>query len=73
MKQYLAEHPEVGVFNPEDVQIMSDALDAAWAQVEQKGGEDAHALRTALAKRIVDLAGKGERNRQRLIEGALAV
>jgi hypothetical protein len=29
MKQYLADHPEVAVFDPETVQIMGDALDAS--------------------------------------------
>ena len=61
-------------FGPEIISILEHALDGAWQRLEGKGhlNGDAEAARTVLAKHIVDMAKKGERDRQRLIEGALA-
>src|SRR5437588_9371734 len=72
MLQYLRNSP--GVFSPETVDVMAGALDEAWelfksgwAQID----DQAEVARTALAKHIVDMVKQGERDRQRLIEGAL--
>ena len=61
-------------FNPETRHILGSALDDAWQRLEVRvhlnGGGDA--IRTILAKHIIAMAEEGERDRQRLIEGALA-
>src|ERR1700724_3368864 len=60
-------------FNPETLHILGSALDDAWHRLEVRvhlngSGE---ATRRILAKHIIALAEQGERDRQRLIEGAL--
>jgi pyridoxal/pyridoxine/pyridoxamine kinase len=61
-------------FNPETRHILGSALDDAWQRLEVRvhlnGGGDA--IRTILAQHIIAMAEEGERDRQRLIEGALA-
>ena len=72
MLVYLSKHPEA--FDPETITILVEALEEAWATIQLSGarlderGEDA---RDTIAKYIVELALKGERDRQRLIDGAL--
>jgi hypothetical protein len=74
MLRYLEEHP--AAFDPETVRILSTALDDAWQAVQANKAAfkvDGHpeGARDALAKHIVDMAKQGERDPQRLIEGAL--
>jgi len=74
MLRYLKDHP--AVFDPDTIRLLSGALDDAWQFVEANKATfkvDGHAeeARTALAKHIVEMAKNGERNRLRLIEGAL--
>jgi hypothetical protein len=61
-------------FNPETLHILGSALDDAWKRLEVRvhlnGSGDA--VRTMLAKNIIAMAQQGERDRQRLIEGALS-
>jgi hypothetical protein len=69
---YLSKHPEA--FDPETIRVLSAALEDAWGRVQASGArfEDrAEAARTALAKQIVDIAKRGERDRKRLVEDAL--
>ena len=72
MLVYLSKYPEA--FDPETITILADAMDTAWATLRESGprfdGRDVD-TRDAIAKYIVDLAKQGERNRQRLIDGAL--
>jgi hypothetical protein len=68
---------DLAAFDPETISILIGALDDAWQAVEANNTAfrmDGHpeAARNALAKHIVDMAKQGERDRQRLIEGALA-
>ena len=73
MLVYLTKNPQA--FDPETVTLLSDALDKAWENVQASGARfegNAEDARNALAKHIVDLALLGERNSQRLIDGALA-
>jgi hypothetical protein len=63
-------------FDPDVVQILSRALDDAWEivladKIGFKLNGNAEAVRDVLAKHIVDLALRGERDGQRLINGAL--
>ena len=72
MIRYLSQNPEA--FDPETIDIMIRALDDAWERVQAGGTRldgQAGAARTVLAKHIVDMVKQGERDRQRLIEGAL--
>jgi hypothetical protein len=71
MLRYLSEQP--AYFDPETLDVMIQAMDEAWEHFQDSGVQPNHlaAARTALAKAIVDMARQGERDRQRLIEGAL--
>jgi hypothetical protein len=74
MLRYLKNHP--AVFDSATVSLLCGALDDAWQIVEAnkatfKVDDRAEEARTALAKHIVEMAKKGERNRLRLVEGAL--
>jgi hypothetical protein len=71
MIRYLKDNPEA--FGPDTVQI----LDIAWQTIEidkpaLKLDGNAARAREVLAKQIVDLAKLGERDPQRLADGALA-
>jgi hypothetical protein len=72
MLVYLTQHPEA--FDPETITILAEALDSTWATIKASGaqfdGRDENA-RDAVAKYIVELALRGERDRQRLIDSAL--
>ena len=76
MIRYLKDNP-VPAFDPDTIQILCGALDIAWQTIEidnaaiKLDGNAARA-REVLAKQIVDLAKLGERDPQRLAEGALA-
>ena len=76
MIRYLKDNPSPA-FDPDTVQILCGALDIAWQTVEidkaafNVDGNAVHA-REVLAKHIVALANLGERDPQRLIDGALA-
>ena len=68
---YLKE--QTGAFDPETLHILGDAMDEAWRRLE--GGVhlngSADAARTVLAEHIIAMAGKGERDLQCLVEGAV--
>jgi hypothetical protein len=75
MLRYLKDRP--AAFDPETISILSGALADAWLVVEANRTAfridgDVDGARQALAEHILDLAKQGERDRQRLIEGALA-
>jgi hypothetical protein len=75
MIRYLKDNPEA--FDPDTVQILCGVLDIAWQNIEIDKAAlklDGNAARTreVLAKQIVDLAKLGERDPQRLADGALA-
>jgi hypothetical protein len=75
LRQYLTDHP--AAFDPETISILIGALDDAWQMVgadKPAFRMDGHpeGARNALAKHIVDIAKQGERDRQRLMESALA-
>src|SRR6266446_6543538 len=75
MMKYLATQQHA--FDPDEIRLLSAALDRAWASVQASGasfdGEgQAEEARRALAKFIVDAAQRGELNQRRLTDGALA-
>ena len=75
MIRYLKENPTA--FDPETITLLCGALDDAWRVFEANKTAfkvDGHTddARQALAKHIVSLAKQGNRDRQRLIAGALS-
>ena len=66
--------PRGEAFSPEIIRIMGDALDNAWVRLRTGApfNGSADAARTVLAKHIIDIAKQGERDPQRLTQGALA-
>jgi len=64
-------------FDAETVQVLTTAFDQAWEKVEASSGpladpSAADANRLLLARHIIELGRRGERNINRLVDGALA-
>lgn len=67
---YLSEGTET--FDLETLHILGSALDEAWRRVERSHvNGSAYGARLVLAEHIFAMARKGERDPQRLIDGAL--
>jgi hypothetical protein len=69
---YLKRHGEV--FEPEEVTLLVGAFDKAWQTILASGVQldgEAQAVREMLAKRIIEIAKRGERNQQLLCSDAL--
>ena len=63
---------QTGAFDPEALDILGSAMDEAWRRVKLTHlNGSANAARSVLAEHIFAMARQGERNPQRLIEGAL--
>jgi hypothetical protein len=60
---------EGGTFDPETIELMRSALDAAWASLTAK--QQASVSRIVLAERILRAAARGERDVVRLRARAL--
>ena len=65
-----------GVFNPEEVSILTTVFDEAWKTVQGEAGVsalngEAQAMRESIARRIIALALLGERDPSRLRQEAL--
>jgi len=65
-----------GVFEPDEVKILTGAFDDAWARLKAgkapfAAEEYAATARTILAKRIIKLAKEGERDRSKLATDGL--
>src|SRR5262245_42260617 len=63
-------------FDSEDTELLGAAFEAAWEKLNAAGsalaeGSEAALIRELLAKRIIELAKRGERNPDRLVEMAL--
>ena len=65
-----------GSFDPERIQVMTEAFDDAWQSLQASGvkfeNDQADAVRDMLAKCIVEMAKLGERDRRRLRDAGLA-
>jgi hypothetical protein len=64
-------------FDPEMTDILASAFDIAWERIKNSAsplasGEAVAATRETLAKNIIAAAHEGERDKNRLIEGALS-
>ncbi len=63
---------DLSSFEPETVQILSEALEEAWKQIEcNTTVANREAARLQLAKHIVEYASKGERDCPKLVEYAV--
>jgi hypothetical protein len=74
MIRYVKDLPTA--FDPETIEILGVALDAAWRQVEAnksafKADGNTDGARNALAKHIVNMARRGERDPQCLSQAAV--
>lgn len=62
-------------FDTEATRLLSAAFEAAWQVVQSSGAvaDEAHAasIRESLAKRVIEIGRRGERNHDRLVEEAL--
>jgi hypothetical protein len=63
-------------FDSEDTELLGAAFEAAWEKLNTADsalaeGADAALIRKLLAKRIIELAKRGERDPDRLVESAL--
>jgi hypothetical protein len=63
-------------FDPEAVEILSAAFDDAWEQIKQSGSSLARpayerGAREVLAKYIIEMAQRGERDRKLLSDSAV--
>ncbi|HKB90883.1 MAG TPA: hypothetical protein VKC60_10250 [Opitutaceae bacterium] len=57
-------------FDLETVALLREILDDAWASLRPE--QQATMLKTTLAERILNLAARGERDREQLLDAALA-
>jgi hypothetical protein len=63
-------------FDPEAVEVLAAAFEEAWERLVKSQSECtrpayARAMREVVARRIIDLAGRGVKNQQELAEGAI--
>ena len=62
-------------FDSETTELLGAAFEAAWEKLKTAGtlaeGSDAALTRELLAKRIIEMAKRGERNPDRLVESGL--
>jgi len=66
-----------GRFDPEPMGLLATAFDTEWDKVKKSGSplgadDKAASTRELLAKRIIAMGRKGERDMQRLVDDALA-
>jgi hypothetical protein len=64
-------------FDPDTITLLASAFDTAWDTVKKSGSPlaadgQAASTREVLAKRIIEMGKKGERDPQRLVDDALA-
>ena len=63
------------VFDPEIIKIVTQALDDAWDKIEKSGSgfarAYANATREEIAKHMIEVAGRGERDQHILAEDAV--
>jgi len=61
-------------FDPESAEMLAAAFDAAWDTIRNTlaAAENADAARERLAKRIIEMAQRGERDPKRLVDDAVS-
>jgi hypothetical protein len=75
VRKFFQDHVEPGVFDPDAVDILVAAFDAAWQSIQTSGirlsDKQVELMRATLAKYIIEQARHGERDQGRLRDGAL--
>jgi hypothetical protein len=64
-------------FDPDTIELLASAFETAWNAVKKSGSplaaeDQAASTRELLAKRIIEMGHKGERDRRCLVDDALA-
>jgi hypothetical protein len=67
--------PEIA-FDPETISVLSTALEEAWERLLKSGSECtrpayARAMREVVARRIIDMAQRGTKDKKELVEGVV--
>jgi hypothetical protein len=67
--------PEIA-FDPETISVLSTALEEAWERLLKSGSECtrpayARAMREVIARRIIDMAQRGTKDKKELVEGVV--
>ncbi len=68
--------PEEAAFDPEAIRVLALALDEAWAKIQKSGSRFARpaysrVMREVVAKRIIEMAQRGVKDQQTLVDDAL--
>jgi hypothetical protein len=75
VRNFLHDHVEPGVFDPDAVDILVAAFDAAWQSIKASGiklsDKQIELMRATLAKYIIEQARHSEHDHRRLRDGAL--
>ena len=75
MRNFLHDHVDPGVFDPDAVRILIAAFDSAWQSIKTSeaklSNEQIGLMRATLAKYIIEQARHGELDQGRLRDGAL--
>jgi hypothetical protein len=75
LRNFLDDHVEPGVFDPDAVDILVAAFDAAWQSIKTVGvnvsDKQIELMRATLASTSLNRLGTGERDHCRLRDGAL--
>ena len=63
-------------FDPESIQVLASALDEVWSGIEQSGSHFARtaysrAVREVIAKRMIEIAQRGVKDQQVLVDDAM--
>jgi hypothetical protein len=75
VRNFLHDHVDPGVFDPDAVRILIAAFDSAWQSIKTSeaklSNEQIELMRATLAKYIIEQARHGELDQGRLRDGAL--
>jgi hypothetical protein len=76
VRNFLHDHVDAGVFDPDAVRTLIAAFDGAWPSIKASGGtnlshKQIELVRAMLAKYIIEQARHGELDQCRLRDGAL--
>ena len=63
-------------FDPDSIEVLVSALDEVWRRIQQSGSQFARpayarVMREVIAKRIIEMAQQGIRERQTLVDDAM--
>jgi hypothetical protein len=63
-------------FDPEAISVLASALEEAWGRIQQSGSQFARpaysgAMREVVAKRIMEMARRGVKDQQTLVDDAV--